>query len=296
MAKMTNALGQPYSGLVPWAVVGIVKENVDEKGLGRIQVAFPTLHKDEPLSFWIRCVAPMAGPERGFYALPEKEDEVLVLFVQGSQDVGVVIGQLWNGVDKPPTEAKDGLPGPDKTSTSAQWSTDTFADGSKTIETNDRRFWRSRSGHLLVFDDTEGAETVQIWDGSHTLAFVFDTANQRIVLSNTKGDVHIRTDNDLYLEAGNDIKWRAGNNIEGESGQDTVHKAGKDTRFEAAMNATFQGGQEVMLQSTGGNVTCKAAMTTMCDGGLSFKAKGSLNAEISGGPLTTVTGGMVKIN
>ena len=27
------------------------------------------------------------------------DDEVLVVFMQGSQDVGVIIGQFWNGVD-----------------------------------------------------------------------------------------------------------------------------------------------------------------------------------------------------
>lgn len=177
MAKMTDMMGRPHSGMVPFCVVGIVTDNVDPDELGRIQCKFPTLH-EEPMSFWLRQSSPNAGKERGMYALPEKEDEVLVVFMQGTQDVGVILGQFWNGVDVPPAEAKAGLPGPAATH-AMSWSKDTFTDGSKDLASNDRRFWKSRSGHLLVFDDTGGAESVQIWDKSHKLAFVFDTTESR---------------------------------------------------------------------------------------------------------------------
>lgn len=295
MAKITNTSGKPHSGQVSVAVVGLVDDNVDPDELGRIRVRFPTLHQ-EPVSFWIRIASPMAGEERGFYALPEIDDEVLVIFLQGSQDVGVVVGQFWNGVDLPPREASNAMPGSGATDTGASWSTDTFADGSTDIQSNDRRFWKSRSGHLLVFDDTSGSETVQIWDGSHTLAFVFDTASSRIVLSNTSGDIHIRTAQDLYLEAGNDIKWRAGNNIEGESASDTNHKVLGSYSLDVTSSATLKSGQDFTAQSTGGNLTCKSAMTTTCSGGVSFKGSGDMSTSISGGSMTEIKGGMVKIN
>ena len=60
---------------MPFAVVGIVTDNVDPDELGRIQVKFPTLH-EEPLSFWLRQISPNAGAERGLYALPEIDDEL----------------------------------------------------------------------------------------------------------------------------------------------------------------------------------------------------------------------------
>jgi uncharacterized protein involved in type VI secretion and phage assembly len=295
MAKLTDVLGRPHSGLVPWAVVGLVTDNVDPDELGRIQVKFPTLH-EEPLSFWLRQVSPNAGKERGLYALPEKDDEVLVVFMQGSHDVGVIVGQFWNGVDKPPTEAKSGLPGSGKTAvTGAKKSTDKFKDGSTSLDDNDRRFWRSRSGHLLVFDDTSGKESVQIWDQSHTLALVFDTADSRILLTNSSGDIHIRTATDLYLEAGNDLIWHAGNNIDGESGMDTIHKAGMNYDFEAGMDAKMKAGMNFDVEA-GMNLTCKASMNAKVEGSMMFEAKGGIEAKLQGSAMATVKGGIVMIN
>ena len=50
--------------------------------LGRVRVKFPGL-SDSVTSDWAPCAAPMAGPDRGFYALPDKGDQVLVAFEHG---------------------------------------------------------------------------------------------------------------------------------------------------------------------------------------------------------------------
>ena len=76
-----------------------------------------------------------------------------------------------------------------------------------------------------MMDDTSGKESIQIWDGTHTLAMIFDSADSRILLTNTVGDIHVRTKQDFYLEAGRDIFVRAGNNISGESVMKTEHVA-----------------------------------------------------------------------
>ena len=226
MAKITDSHGRPHSGVVPFTVVALVEDNVDPDELGRIKVKFPTLH-EEPISFWLRQISPNAGKERGLYALPEKEDEVLVLFLQGSQDVGIIIGQFWNGIDKPPPEAKDKMPKPGDQDTGASWSTDKFSEGSQDLEKNDRRFWKSRSGALMVFDDTDGKESVHLWDKDHNLSLVFDTAEKRIILANKAGDLHIRTKKNLFLEAGETIKIKAKQDIIGEAGQKMNLKAGQ---------------------------------------------------------------------
>lgn len=293
MAKLTDMMGRPHSGLLPYSVVGVVTDNVDPDELGRIQVKFPTLH-EEPLSFWLRQISPNGGKERGLYALPEKEDEVLVIFMQGSHDVGVIIGQFWNGVDIPPQECKDALPGSGKL-WSGTWSSDPFTDGSTDLANNDRRFWKSRSGHLFVFDDTAGSESVQIWDQSHTLALAFDTATKRIILSNSGGDIHVRCSNDLYLEAGMNIKWYAGQKIEGESGMDTTHKAGQKYEMESGMDTSMKAGMNFAIEASM-NFDAKATMNATVEGSMNFTGKGGIQATLQGGAMAKVTGGIVMIN
>jgi uncharacterized protein involved in type VI secretion and phage assembly len=86
----------------------------------------------EPQSNWARIAAPMSGPERGFFFLPEIDDEVLVAFEQGDLRFPYVLGFLWNGQQKPPhTE-------PTK----------------RTIETV--------SGHILEFEDKGGSEKISL--------------------------------------------------------------------------------------------------------------------------------------
>ncbi|MBT3220221.1 MAG: hypothetical protein HN348_14120 [Proteobacteria bacterium] len=294
MAKLVDSLGRPHSGLVPFIVSALVTDNVDPDELGRIQVKFPTLH-EEPTSFWLRQVSPNAGAERGIYALPEIDDEVLVAFMQGSHDVGVILGQFWNGVDLPPAECKDAMPTGSDTDIGGNISSDTHADGSTSLDDNDRRFWKSRSGHLLVFDDTSGSETVQIWDNSHTLALCFDTAESRIVLSNTSGDIHIRTKTDLYLEAGNDIKYYAKNNIEGECGMDSKFKAGMNYELEAGMELKQKSGMDFKIEA-GMNLDAKATIGCKLKGDMTLTAEGGLQGEFKGGAMCTVKGGIVMIN
>ncbi len=82
-------------------LVGIVTNNQDPLGLGRIRVKFPTL-TNEHESNWARMVQIGAGLNRGFDCLPEIGDEVLVGFEHGDIHRPYIIGGVWNGLDKPP--------------------------------------------------------------------------------------------------------------------------------------------------------------------------------------------------
>jgi uncharacterized protein involved in type VI secretion and phage assembly len=291
MAKLTDYLGRPHSGIVPHAVIAIVKDNVDPDELGRVQVTFPTL-QDEPASYWLRVASPNAGDLRGFYSLPEIGDEVLVLFMQGSQDVGVIIGGFWNGKHKPPTEAKDGMPA--ASGVGGSLAENAPKDGSGSLDTNDRRFWRSRSGHLIVMDDSDGKESVQIWDGQHKLALVFDGSQGVIVLSNGTGAINIHATGDLTLESDANIKMKAGQAFELEAGTEAKAeagttfdiKAGSDLTAEGTSNATFKAGVDAKV--TGTNVTVEASAQLNC--------KGSATGTFDGGGMCTLKGSMVMIN
>lgn len=146
-------------------VVGVVTNNQDPDGLGRVKVRFPWL-SDENESHWSRLATLMAGPDRGSVFFPEVDDEVLVAFEHGDIRFPYVLGALWNGVDTPPHDNADGE--------------------------NNLRFIKSRSGHVIRLDDTSGGEKIEIIDSSGNNSIVIDTAANTITIS-ANSDITIQS-------------------------------------------------------------------------------------------------------
>ncbi|HSI80971.1 MAG TPA: VgrG-related protein [Solirubrobacterales bacterium] len=87
----------------PWGAsvaVGIVTQNEDPDGLGRIRVKYPELG-EETEGWWARIAAPGAGGGRGLMMTPLVGDEVLLAFEHGDVRKPYVLGALWNGKDQP---------------------------------------------------------------------------------------------------------------------------------------------------------------------------------------------------
>jgi uncharacterized protein involved in type VI secretion and phage assembly len=80
------------------AVLGRVLSVDDPDGLGRVQVTLPTLRHVE--SSWMEVLSVGAGSGKGLVAIPDVDDRVLVLLVQGDPAQGVVLGGLY-GADGP---------------------------------------------------------------------------------------------------------------------------------------------------------------------------------------------------
>lgn len=113
-------------GYVKGVVVCLVTKNDDPEKLCRVKVRFPWHNKDSE-SYWARLAMPMAGKDRGLVLIPEVGDEVLVAFDREDVRFPCVLGALWNGQDPPPVANDDGK--------------------------NDKRLFKSRKGHTLLFDD-----------------------------------------------------------------------------------------------------------------------------------------------
>ena len=84
-------------------MVGTVVDVNDPQGEGRVRVMFPWLPGDSE-TYWAPIAAAMAGHERGAFLMPEIEDEVLVAFDRGDVNHPYVLGFLWNGRQKPPSQ------------------------------------------------------------------------------------------------------------------------------------------------------------------------------------------------
>lgn len=127
-APRARSTDRRYYGVVE----AIVVEN-DGDDEGRVKVKFPWFDGGASVTEWCRVSQLYAGGGYGSVFVPEKDDEVLVAFIHGDMRFPIVLGGMYNGVDKPPTARKDG---------------------------KDQKIIRTRAGHEVLLDD--GAKEVRI--------------------------------------------------------------------------------------------------------------------------------------
>ena len=193
------------AGRLGGVVIGIVTNNQDPDGLGRVKVKFPWL-SDADESTWARVAVLMAGKERGTYFLPEVEDEVLVAFEHGDLRFPYVIGSLWNGKDTPPAKNDDGK--------------------------NNIRLIKSRSGHVIRLNDEDGKEKIEIVDKSGKNSLTFDTASNTLT---------IKADKDIILSAANGTIKLDAQKVELKSSADAKIEAGAGMDVKASGQMTIKG-------------------------------------------------------
>ena len=136
-------------------------------------------------------------------------------FENGDIHYPYVIGSLWNGKDVPHEKNDDGK--------------------------NNLRVFKSRSGHKVIFDDTESKEKITIIDKTEDRKIVIDTEKKNIDIYNKDGeiniyagkDINVETKANLNIKADKDIKIEAGKNIEIKAGQSIKQKSGTSTKTEA---------------------------------------------------------------
>jgi len=174
------------------AVVGIVTNNDDPEGMGRVKVKYPWLAEDEE-SAWARVASFMAGKDRGAFFLPEVNDEVLLAFDHGNIHRPYVIGVLWNGEDQPP-EANS-----------------TVLDGSGQVV---QRIIKSRSGHTILLDDTSGG-------GGITIS---DRAGNQIVIDSGSNAMKVEIQGNLEISAKGKVT------IKGDAGVEISSSANVDVK------------------------------------------------------------------
>lgn len=75
----------------------------DPEQLGRIKVEYLG-HEAGAESDWALIVTALAGDKTGFFTMPEVGDLVAMACVNGDLDSPLMLGALWNGAQKPPSD------------------------------------------------------------------------------------------------------------------------------------------------------------------------------------------------
>jgi len=245
--------GNRFNGVVP----AIVTNFTDPENLGRIKVKYPWLidTKSQPIeSDWVRIAAPAAGKNRGFYYIPEVNDEVLIAFEHGDPNRPYMIGTLWNKTDPPPKP------------------TNQVNDGSNITQ----RIIKSRSGHIIVLDDTSGQEQILIQDKS--------TKNE-IIIDTKTNSISIKAQQDINIDAGGNINIKAKGIINTDSTMDTKMKVGANYSMQATAKAEMKGA--VMNLESQGPFTAKGAIA---------EVSAQAMMTVKGGAMVVVQGAIIKLN
>ncbi|MDQ1255027.1 MAG: hypothetical protein QG646_4306 [Euryarchaeota archaeon] len=159
---------------VSGVAIALVKSTKDPDDLGRVQISLPWRGKENEM-YWARLATLMGGNGRGTFFYPDVDDEVLVAFEHGDIDSPYIIGALWNSQDTPPEANSEGE--------------------------NNVKMIKTRSGHVIKFDDTDGSEKIEIIDKTEENKISFDSANNKISIE-CAGDIELlASDGKIIIDA-----------------------------------------------------------------------------------------------
>lgn len=186
MSTKADSLDNQWTGSFP----AIVTDIADPDQFGRVKVALPWLD-DTYETDWGRVCQIGAGAEEGILWYPEVGDEVLVTFMAGDPRKPVILGGLYNNVDRP---ADDG------------W----IDHDAGVVE---KRILQSRVGHRLAFTDASGSEAIQIRTGDESITILLDQANGELTIT-SEGAINVEAQGDLTMAASANVKIEAGAGME----------------------------------------------------------------------------------
>ena len=191
-------------------MLGIVVDNHDPEGLGRIRVSHEGTMPGS-VSPWLPVAGHSRGNGRGFWTLPSTGTQALVAYTSGDRRSGYVLGFIYDGQHKPP-EATGGK-----------------ASGSILVQTKN---------HRIEITDGEGSGEIRIESAEGQMRAVIGSEGG-ITLANELGGIGIRCRR-LAMDCGGEAFLKS-RSISIETEDKSEVRAGGKSTMEADGDATLKG-------------------------------------------------------
>lgn len=235
-----------------------VKENNDNKGQGRVKVAFDW-QKNGKTTNWIRVQTPNAGvsgavpKNRGWVFVPEVGDQVMVSYEHGNPDRPYVTGSVFHS-----------------------------GSGKGGDKDNKVKSIITRSGNAIIFDDETGSIVITDQTGKQLIMLdgtdaITVMAKKSITLTNEAESVIVMDDKSIGLQA------------------DTIALEGrKSVTLLSGNECMVLSSEKSIISSSGTNIKQEAAKDY--DVAAKNGTVNGVNLMIEGKGNVTVSGGIVKFN
>lgn len=157
-----------------------IADNKDPDSLHRVRVT--KLGEEEMMTEWIPVVSAYTGAETGMSMLPDIDEQVLVVSLDSLGKQKAVIGSIWSEASPPPSSGENA-------------DADLNGDGKNALH-----FIKSKSGNMLILDDTEGKEKIQIISSDSSSRIEFNVADE-LLLVETEKDIQIGAKGNIVIQA-----------------------------------------------------------------------------------------------
>ncbi|GGT11664.1 phage baseplate assembly protein V [Nonomuraea spiralis] len=153
---------------------GIVADNEDPAGIGRLKVKVPSVLGPDVVTGWATPCLPYGGAaDQGLVFVPERQAHVWVEFEEGDLEFPIWVGVYWNMGDMP----EPATVGPRPT----------------------KKIVRTVKGHTLEFEDADGKESVILREGGQGHTVTMD--NDGIKITDATGNAVELTRTEMNLIA-----------------------------------------------------------------------------------------------
>ncbi len=216
----------------------VVKDNQDPEQLGRVRVQFLWQQENDLTTPWIRIAQPHGGDNKGFYFIPEIDEEVMIGFENGNAEKPYVIGTLYHGQQRPGNN----------------WPNDS----------NDIKAIRTRNGHTVEIHDVADGGFIRIYDNEKENYILTFSTDEKLIKLESTGNIELYAKNDIIMEAGNNINMKAGVDMNRDAGENITETAGKNISNSAGENISISAGND-MDTSVGNNDTLNVGSNQTID-------------------------------